>query len=304
MRVYSTANPRLVLAGAYTLLAFFGSWACWGASAALFAANGPGPAFLGRILLVAGTLVPLFATYALFPRLRAAGVVASSGPAEAPASPRDGFWRHALGGGTDARAVAAFAAFALWRWAACRLGFGFPETPLDALGSFFGNLPLLLLGGGLEEVGWRGCLWPCLESGLSELFGAHGGKRETDRGTNRENDRPPACGRVAVSVAPAICGLVWGLWHLPLAAIPGTLQSQVPFWGVLVAGVALSYSLAALKRACGTVRSCVVSHAWYNAMLVSIPAFGSAAVALFAVEAAFGLVGGLYLAERQPVGEN
>ncbi len=300
MRAYSTANPGLVLAGAYTLLAFFGSWACWGASAALLAAGGASGAFVGRVLLVAGTLVPLFATYALFPRLRAAGIAGMAGApgdSEVEGSPRDGFWRFAFGGGANRRAVAVFTAFAVWRWVACRLGFGFPETPLDALGSFFGNLPLLLLGGGLEEVGWRGCLQPCLESGLATLSGSRkwGGDPE---------GRPLPRRRIAVMLAPVVCGLVWGFWHLPLAAIPGTLQSQVPFWGILVVGVSLSCSFAALRRACGTVRSCILSHAWYNAMLVSIPTFGPAAVALFAVEAVFGLLGSLFMAEGRSRGRD
>jgi hypothetical protein len=40
--------------------------------------------------------------------------------------------------------------------------------------------------------------------------------------------------------ASLILGVLWGLWHLPLAFIPGSFQSTVPFVGFLLSTVAMT----------------------------------------------------------------
>jgi len=37
-----------------------------------------------------------------------------------------------------------------------------------------------------------------------------------------------------------ILGLIWGLWHLPLVFIPGTTQSNIPFYEFLLLQIVLS----------------------------------------------------------------
>lgn len=267
------ANPVMApssparLAVRYTLLVYLGSWALWGLAWALRSAP-----VLPGVLQVLGTLVPLGAAYLLFPQLRACGL---AGPApHGAADARDGFWAYAFGPRGGWAALAGFAVLFVWRWAMFRLAFGFPATFADALLNAARELPLLLLGGGLEEVGWRGCLQPALE-----------------RACLRRNPS----GRVLHNVLPPlVTGVVWGLWHLPLFLVPGSFQAQLELpWGLLGVvgvGVALSCSFGALARlARGSVLPCVLGHAWYNAMLVGVPAFSPVAFALFAIEAAAGL---------------
>jgi membrane protease YdiL (CAAX protease family) len=96
--------------------------------------------------------------------------------------------------------------------------------------------PMMLLGGGLEEPGWRGILQPELEK------------------------------RYGFDTATALTALVWWLWHLPLFFIPGVGQYGNDFliFGLNVLG--LSYALAALRRVTGSVWLCVVSHCLINAL--------------------------------------
>ena len=195
---------RLVaLVALYVLLTFVGSWACWGAATAILSSDvradsGLAPALstLAGALKLMGTLVPPLVTYALFPRLRACGVAGAptGGPDGARADARDGFWRFAFGGRPGAAGWAALAALAVWRWAMFRCAFGFPASPLDAVANFFVTCPVLLLGGGLEEIGWRGCLQPALARLVGRLALRSGGGR---------GGRPPAHGLHMGRVAPS-----------------------------------------------------------------------------------------------------
>ena len=69
---------------------------------------------------------------------------------------------------------------------------------------------MVYLGGGQEEIGWRGFA--------------------LDRLLSRHNDL----------VASLILGVVWALWHLPLWFMTGTSQGFMPFGGFLLMTVALS----------------------------------------------------------------
>lgn len=59
-------------------------------------------------------------------------------------------------------------------------------------------LLMLVLGGGQEEFGWRGFLQPWLVGRLSRVTGS------------------------------LAAGVIWFGWHLPLFAMPGSIQTQVP----------------------------------------------------------------------------
>lgn len=262
------------LAMLYTALTFATTWSCWGASwFALRAGGDLGP--VGAIagsLQVMGALCPPLVVYALFGRVRACGLAGA--PAPCGDDPRGGFWRFAFGGVPSPAGWAAFAALAVWRWAMFRLAFGFPATPADALANFAVTLPALLLGGGLEEVGWRGCLQPALRALL--------GGGLSDAGRAR-------AGAVAGELlAPLATGAVWAVWHVPLFFIPGAFQNGMPFLPFLLVAVALSYSLGALRAVGGTLAFPILAHAWYNAMLVAVPQFSPLALALFTFEALAG----------------
>lgn len=59
---------------------------------------------------------------------------------------------------------------------------------------------ILVLGGGFEEFGWRGWLYPELRRQWSPFL------------------------------AGIVVGIIHALWHLPLHFIEGTVQAAIPFW--------------------------------------------------------------------------
>ncbi len=102
---------------------------------------------------------------------------------------------------------------------------------------------ILLLGGPLgEEFGWRGYVWPALRS-------RHGWRASS-----------------------LILGGVWGLWHLPLFFIAGTVQNRVPILPFLASAVALSVVFGWLsERSRGSVLPALLLHTGVNAWAWMIP---------------------------------
>ena len=280
----------LGLVYAYVGLTFAGTWACWGLSALLGQVAAPGPSapadggfglagLLGTLagaLQVMGTLAPAVAVYALFPCVRALGLAGEAGDGD---DPRAGFWAFAFGARPRPGGWLFFVALAAWRWAMFRVALGFPETPGAALGHFVATLPALLLGGGLEEIGWRGLLQPALAR-LLEGRGAGRGRRVG-----------------AALLAPLVVGVIWAFWHLPLFSMAGTYQHGLAFLPFAGIAVALSYALGALRALTGGPLASILGHAWYNAMLVAplTPLMADAAGGPLAGQAA--LFGALFAAE-------
>lgn len=95
---------------------------------------------------------------------------------------------------------------------------------------------ILLLGGPLgEEFGWRGFAWPWLRVG----FGWR--------------------------ASSLLLGVVWGLWHLPLFLIDGSLQSRLPVLPFLASTVALCVVFGWLsERSGGSVLPAVTLHTAVN----------------------------------------
>ncbi|MBR4224801.1 MAG: CPBP family intramembrane metalloprotease [Oscillospiraceae bacterium] len=101
-------------------------------------------------------------------------------------------------------------------------------------------LPIMLIGGGLEEAGWRYITFPWLE----KKFG--------------------------FMPAALIMGLIWALWHLPLFFIPGVNQYGENFFAFIFGCIALSFMLGAIRKITGSVWLCVMMHMLTNAVPVSI----------------------------------
>ncbi len=104
---------------------------------------------------------------------------------------------------------------------------------------------MMLVGGGVEELGWRGIAQP-------ELARRHG-----------------------PLPAALVVGLVWALWHLPLFHIPGVSQygGSFPHFAAGVFGSALL--LAGVYQRSGSILLCIVCHAAGNAataMGLAVPA--------------------------------
>jgi uncharacterized protein len=100
------------------------------------------------------------------------------------------------------------------------------------------RLPLIfvtmILGGGLEELGWRGVAQPMLERRLRRLSSA------------------------------ALVGLAWALWHVPLFFIHGVAQygASFPLFAADVMGNA--FLLAWIYGGTGSILVCVLFHAASN----------------------------------------
>lgn len=105
--------------------------------------------------------------------------------------------------------------------------------PLYAI---FVLIPIMLLGGGLEEAGWRHILQPELEKKYSFVISA------------------------------LIVSVVWWFWHLPLFYIYGVGQYGQSFmvFGIIVLG--LTFALATIKKTTNSVWLCVLFHCLVNSL--------------------------------------
>lgn len=97
-------------------------------------------------------------------------------------------------------------------------------------------VPLMILGGGLEEIGWRGFFQPALEE------------------------------KFPFAISTFIMGLLWAVWHLPLWFVPYASQSSMNFLSFSIQCVALSFVLATLYKLTKNVFAVVLLHAWGNTL--------------------------------------
>ncbi len=97
-------------------------------------------------------------------------------------------------------------------------------------------LPMMLFGGGNEEVGWRMILQPELE----KKFGFH--------------------------AATFITGAIWWLWHLPIFFIKGTANANMNFFLFGIMCLMLSYALAAIQKISKGVFPCILAHCLINGL--------------------------------------
>lgn len=96
--------------------------------------------------------------------------------------------------------------------------------------------PFMIIGGGMEELGWRGFLQPALEEKLPFI------------------------------AATLFTGVIWAIWHLPLWLLQNASQSSLNFLSFLCWCIALSFVLAVLYRLTKSIIICVCFHAWCNAI--------------------------------------
>lgn len=132
----------------------------------------------------------------------------------------------------DRKAWLIFGLFTCWRFLMVWIAFGIQE-PISILYMII-NLPLFIIGGGFEEIGWRGYLQPKLEKETGYL------------------------------VSVLIVGVIWSIWHLPLWLINGTVQSALPFAAYTFLAIILSFSFSALYKYTQNIFLCIFSHAWFN----------------------------------------
>jgi membrane protease YdiL (CAAX protease family) len=118
-------------------------------------------------------------------------------------------------------------------------------TPLPSFGLlplFIGSIAAnMLLGGGLEEIGWRGFALPRLQAEYSAL------------------------------TASLLLGIVWIAWHAPLFVVPGAIQAELRPLPFLIQGLALAVVFTWLYNSTrGSLLLVVLLHGTVNAWLTSV----------------------------------
>ena len=166
------------------------------------------------------------------------------------------FRRHSLGrrGGLRPYAVTVLIVAAIAGSAALPVYLGTAEVEEAALRAALLGVPvqfllIALVGGGNEELGWRGFALPRLQGSL-----------------------PPLAANVTL-------GAVWAVWHAPLFDMAGTIQSEVNFPAYALLCVGLTVVMGhVFNSARGGVLAAVIAHAAVNVvsglkgMLVGDPA--------------------------------
>lgn len=110
------------------------------------------------------------------------------------------------------------------------------------------SLPIVLLvctfiGGGNEELGWRGTLQPVMERIMSKKL------------KNKS---------LSFILATLLVGLIWALWHLPLWFVAGSGQQGMNFGQFALEAVLLSFWLACVYRRAHSVFYCMLLHGLAN----------------------------------------
>ncbi|XMB85287.1 type II CAAX endopeptidase family protein [Mycoplasmatota bacterium WC44] len=176
----------------------------------------------------------------------------------------------------DRRDLTVFILYTVWRLLMIWIAFGINE-PISILYLFI-NFPLLIVGGGLEELGWRGYLQPKLE----KIF------------------------HFVPSVI--IVGIIWAVWHLPLWLVEGTIQSSLSFGMYTLMVIILSFSFTFIYKFTKNVFLCVLSHAWFNGCIGLVVYIGSDGylqldmkwmiILVFVVELVFSVILGIFITKR------
>lgn len=136
--------------------------------------------------------------------------------------------------------------------------FGVLETLFISISSLETNpaipwyaLPIILLvcvfvGGGNEELGWRGTLQPIMERIMGKKI-----KNKT----------------LSFILATCIVGIIWALWHLPLWFVVGSTQRSLNFALFAISAILLSFWLASLYRRTHSVFYCMLLHGISNLLM-------------------------------------
>ncbi len=146
----------------------------------------------------------------------------------------------------------------------------FALQPLWRILPLFG---MMIVGGGLEELGWRGVAQPALEKQSSRLL------------------------------ATTFIGAIWAMWHIPLFFIHGVSQYHTSFPLFALSTLGYAFFLAWLYSGTHSILLCVFFHAAVNTAgaMNSTPASGNLTAAFMAAVMSLALGVGLVLAsQRRP----
>ncbi|MDD3139364.1 MAG: type II CAAX endopeptidase family protein [Lachnospiraceae bacterium] len=101
-------------------------------------------------------------------------------------------------------------------------------------------IPFNLIGGGLEEIGWRFLLQPALEKKFN------------------------------FTIATIVTAAIWALWHLPLFFMIGTNQASWNYGAFVILILGMSFLLASLYKVTKSIFVCILFHTLWNATGESI----------------------------------
>ncbi len=101
-------------------------------------------------------------------------------------------------------------------------------------------IPMMLFGGGNEEVGWRMILQPELE----KKFNFH--------------------------LATIFTAVIWWLWHLPIFFIKGTANYAMNYFMFGIMCLMLSYALATIRKVSKGVFPCILTHCLINGLSATL----------------------------------
>lgn len=118
-------------------------------------------------------------------------------------------------------------------------------------------IPMMLVGGGLEEAGWRYILQTELEQ------------------------------KYHFTTSTIIVGIIWWLWHLPLFFIQGIAQYGQNYLNFGINVLGLSFALASIRKITGSVWLCVLFHCIVNSLsaiyIINTNVFGSITAAILLI---------------------
>lgn len=97
-------------------------------------------------------------------------------------------------------------------------------------------IPMMLIGGGLEEAGWRYILQPELEK------------------------------KYSFTTSTLIVSIIWWIWHLPLFYIQGVSQYGQNYFAFGINILGLSFALASIRKNTNSVWLCVLFHCIANSL--------------------------------------
>lgn len=96
-------------------------------------------------------------------------------------------------------------------------------------------IPAMIIGGGLEEIGWRGYLLPKLLEKNSPIK------------------------------STLIVGCIWSMWHFPMWFVLGSNQQSLEFVPFAISCISTSFIMTPLLLKTGSIWLCIVLHAIDNA---------------------------------------
>lgn len=97
-------------------------------------------------------------------------------------------------------------------------------------------IPMMIIGGGLEEAGWRYILQPELEKKFS------------------------------FTLSTIITAVIWWIWHLPLFFIQGVFQYGQDFFVFGINVLGLAFALASIRKNTNSVWLCILFHSLINSL--------------------------------------